>query len=88
MADSTRDMIRGFGGAVRARRDAASLTLAALAARVGTHVSALSKVERSQRAPSLRLAVAIAGALGVTVDVLIQDSAGRENNPNKSAGAT
>jgi transcriptional regulator with XRE-family HTH domain len=75
VADSTRDMIPGFGAAVRKRREDAALSLEALAERVGTHFTAISKIERSQRAPSLSLAVRIAGALGVTVDVLLQDAA-------------
>lgn len=73
--DSTRDMIPGFGPAVRARRDAAGLSLAQLAEKCGTHFTSISKIECGQRAPSLRVAAAIASALGVTVDVLLQDAA-------------
>jgi len=46
------------------------LSLAALAAASGTHFTTISKLERNQRAPSLRLAAALAEALGVTIDVL------------------
>lgn len=74
-ADSTRDMIPGFGAAVRSRREQAGLTLQQFAEKVGTHFTAISKVERGQRAPSLRLAVDIANALNVTMDVLLQDAA-------------
>lgn len=74
-ADSTRDKIEGFGAALRARRDAAGLSLAQLAEKAGTHLSAISKLERGQRAPSLRLAADLASALGVTVDVLLLDAA-------------
>lgn len=73
--DSTRDLIPGFGAAVRARREALKLSLEQLAQRAGTHFTSISKVERSQRAPSLRLAVDLASALGVTVDVLLMDAA-------------
>lgn len=68
-------MIPGFGAAVRARREAAKLTLNDLAERADTHFASVSKIERNQRAPSLRMAVTLASALGVTVDVLIQDAA-------------
>lgn len=72
---STRDMIPGFGPAVRSRREAAGLSLAALGERCGSHFTTISKLENSQRAPSLRLAADIASALGVTVDVLLMDAA-------------
>lgn len=75
MADSTRDLIPGFGAAVRARREAAKLSLVELAVKADTHFASVSKIERNQRAPSLRMAVSLASALGVTVDVLIQDAA-------------
>lgn len=73
--DSTRDVIPGLGAALRARREAAGLSLAALAERSGTHFTAISKVERGQRAPSFRLVVDLASALGVTPDVLLMDAA-------------
>lgn len=73
---STRDMIPGFGAAVRKRREGAQLSLTQLADRAGTHFAALSKIELSQRAPSLNVARKIASALGVTIDVLLQDAAG------------
>lgn len=89
MADSTRDMIPGFGAAVRARREAAKLSLNDLAEKAGTHFTSVSKIERSQRAPSLHLAAALASALGVTVDVLMMDAArcvtSRENNSEKDS---
>ena len=75
MADSTRDMIPGFGAALRARRDAARLSLAALAEKAGTHFTTISKLEGNHRSPSLRLAADLASALGVTVDVLLMDAA-------------
>lgn len=75
MADSTRDMIPGFGAAVRARREAAKLSLVELAEKAGTHFASVSKIERNQRAPSLRVAAALASALGVSLDVLMMDAA-------------
>lgn len=73
--NSTRDGIPGFGAAVRARRVAAGLSLAGLGEKAGTHFTAVSKVERGQRAPSLRLAADLAAALGVTVNDLLADAA-------------
>jgi transcriptional regulator with XRE-family HTH domain len=73
--DSTRDVIPGFGAAVRQRREQSQMSLEAVAVKAGTHFTAISKVERSQRAPSLRLAAGIASALGVSLDVLLMDAA-------------
>lgn len=87
-SDSTRDLIPGFGAAVRRRREQAGLSLEAVAERAKTHFTALSKVERSQRAPSLRLAAGIASALGVTVDVLLMDAARLETAPVAEPAAT
>ncbi len=84
---STRDMVPGFGAAVRARRDAAGLSLNELAAKSGTHFTTVSKIERNQPAPSLLLASKLASALGVTIDVLMQDAArcgGEKEIPKKS----
>ena len=72
---STRDMVPGFGAALKARREAKGLSLEKLAQLAGTHFTSISKLERNQRAPSLRLALDLASALEVTLDVLIQDAA-------------
>lgn len=72
---STRDVVPGFGAAIRSRREAAGLSLAALGERCGSHFTTISKLENNQRTPSLRLAADIASALGVTIDVLMLDAA-------------
>lgn len=74
MADSTRDIIAGFGQALRNRREEAGLTLQALGAKAGVHFTAIWKVEAYTRSPSLRLAACLAEALGLTVDQLLQDA--------------
>jgi len=74
-ANSTRDAIPGLGSAIRARREALGLTLAALGEKIGTGASAIVKVELGQRALSFRLARDIAVALGVTTDALLLDAA-------------
>jgi transcriptional regulator with XRE-family HTH domain len=67
-----RDTIPGLGGAVRLRRQALRLTLAELAGRVGTGVGTVSDIERDRRSPSARLFVALAEALGLSLDELIR----------------
>ncbi len=66
-----RDTVTGFAGRLRALREAAGLTQAQLAQAAGTHQTSVVKLERDERAPSLRLAVALAEALGVSVTKLI-----------------
>jgi len=72
---STRDLVPGFGSALRARREAAGLTQTQLATSAGTDAGTVSKVETSQRSLSLRLALELAKALGVKLDTLIDDAA-------------
>lgn len=76
MADnqSTRDIVPGFGAAVRARRLAAGMTTTDLATTVGTHQSHVSRLELEVRSPSLRMAVDIAEALGVTLQTLLTEA--------------
>lgn len=86
MADSSRDLVPGFGAAVRHRRESMGLSLTAFAERTGTHFTSVSKVERGQRAPSLRLAVELARALDVSIEVLLADAArlAKEENAEQS----
>lgn len=67
---STRDVVPGFGAAVRARRAALGMTLADVAEAAGTRASHVSDVELGRRSVGLRLALAIAAALDATVDEL------------------
>lgn len=60
-----------LGPRIRALRRAQRLTLDALAARSGVSRAMLSKVERAEKSPSLSIAVAIAGGLGVSLSALI-----------------
>lgn len=66
-ANSTRDVVPGFGERVRALRTAAALSAAGLAERAGTHPTTVAKLERGERAPSFALALKIAAGLGVPV---------------------
>jgi len=65
---STRDLVPGFGAAVRTAREKQNMSLGDLANLTDAGISALSKIEREQRAPSLRLGLAIARALGLSLD--------------------
>ena len=66
-----RDTVPGFASRLKTLREAAGLTQTALAELAGTHFTTVAKVEADGRAPSLRLAVALAEALGVTVNDLV-----------------
>ena len=72
---SSRDVVPGFGKAIRARRELAEMTMQELADKAETHQTTVSKIEKEQRAPSLLLAAKLAKALGVGVDVLLKDVA-------------
>jgi putative transcriptional regulator len=80
-----RDTVPGFAAKVKQLRAAAGLTLMELADRAGTHFSTVSKVESEDRAPSLRLAVALADALGVTVNDLVPGH-GKAKGGHKARG--
>jgi transcriptional regulator with XRE-family HTH domain len=69
-----RDTVPGFGARLKALREAAGLTQTALAERAGTHFTTIAKLEADERSASLRLALAIAGALGVGVEDLVPRS--------------
>ena len=66
-----RDIVPGFAARLIALRREAGLTQAQLAARAGANVTTVVKLEREERAPSLRMAVALAEAIGVSVEDMI-----------------
>jgi DNA-binding XRE family transcriptional regulator len=68
---SSRDMVAGFGAAVKARRLELGLTSGELAIRAETAQPSISKLENEARAPSLYLARRIANALECTLDELL-----------------
>lgn len=69
---STRDVVPGFAAAVRARREGLGLSLGDVAEKAGTHPTSLSKLENGVRSPSLRLAMALAGALEWSLDEMAE----------------
>jgi transcriptional regulator with XRE-family HTH domain len=62
------DIVPGFAAAVKRLREAKGWSQMRLAVAAGTHSQTVSNVEREERAPSLRIALALAAALDVTVD--------------------
>jgi transcriptional regulator with XRE-family HTH domain len=59
----------GFGGRLKAIREALGVSQAELAERVGAHVFTVSKLERGLHEPAWPLALALADALGVSVEL-------------------
>ncbi len=88
MADrrSVRDIVPGFGAALRIARELSGLSQADVAVRAGCGFAAVSKVETEARAPSLRLALALADAVGRTVVELVD--AGRSPDPAATLATT
>src|SRR4051794_16346524 len=65
-----RDTVSGFAAALRRLREQKGLTIDTLAEASGIHRDSIAKLEREDRAPSLRIAFQLADALGVKVDDL------------------
>ena len=78
-----RDTVAGFGARVKQLREAAGLTQTALAEKAGTHFTTVAKLEADERSASLRLAVSLAEALGVSVADLVPGHAARRGQSVK-----
>lgn len=65
----------GFGSAVKRRRVLSGLTQEGLARECGLTFGTVNEIENGKRKPQLGTAVAIASALGVTIDALLDESA-------------
>ena len=74
-AKSAAERLPGLGAAIREVRQKNGYGLELVAAAVGVHLSALSKIERGERLPTLPVVVAIAAEFGVTVDSLVARAA-------------
>lgn len=61
-----------LGSAIRRLRTDEKLTIEALASKAGIHWTYLTGVERGQRNPTLKVIVAIAGALEIEVSELMR----------------
>jgi transcriptional regulator with XRE-family HTH domain len=62
-----RDLVPGFAALVKARRDELGLTLYELARLTKLGTTSISCIENERRAPSLRVAMVLARALGLGV---------------------
>lgn len=70
-AATTRDMVPGFGDRVRELRETKGWSQGELAARAGSHFTTVSQIELGKRSASLRLALVLADALGVSITRLV-----------------
>lgn len=66
--------LQALGQLIRTRRQQAELTLRDLAARTNVSNPYLSQVERGLHEPSVRVLKAIAGALNLSADALLQQA--------------
>lgn len=62
-----RDLVEGFAATITAAREGKGWSMAELARQAGLSVNTVSAIEREVRAPSLRVACALAVALGLRV---------------------
>ena len=75
MADSTaRSQLEALGELIRAQRHQAELTLRELAARTNVSNPYLSQIERGLHEPSVRVLKAIATALNMSAESLLQQA--------------
>ncbi|RZT84136.1 putative transcriptional regulator [Pseudonocardia sediminis] len=83
-----RTSARGRRNAVRAARTAAGMTQAELAGHVGVTRQTVVAVEAGDYAPSVYLALAVAGALGGTVEGLFGSEAEVGRTAGNAAGSS
>jgi transcriptional regulator with XRE-family HTH domain len=77
----------GFGGRLRALREARGLSQAELGERAGLNQFSVAKLEQGVREPTWATALALARALGVEVQEFVAEGAGRaEAAPNRPRG--
>lgn len=75
MADPTgRRQLQALGELIRTQRQQAELTLRELAARTNVSNPYLSQIERGLHEPSVRVLKAIAGALNLSAESLLQQA--------------
>lgn len=85
-ANSTRDIVPGFSTGLKAARKQKDWTLRQLAEVSGVHEMTIVKLEGGQRMPSLRVALALARALGLPVEGLIAQPAAEPKMTGKKSG--
>lgn len=67
---------RRFGEQLKSLREKAGLSLNGLAAKAGVDHSQLARLESAERSCTLETAVKIAGALGVSLGILVDEQCG------------
>src|SRR5262245_36506952 len=72
--DTAREQLHGLGEFIRAQRQLAQLSLRELAARTNVSNPYLSQIERGLHEPSVRVLKAIANALNVSAETLLQQA--------------
>lgn len=75
---SSDSILRAFGEALRAKREALSLSQEELAFRSEVHRTYISELERGIKNPSLTTLEKLAVALGTTKTVLVRETERRE----------
>jgi transcriptional regulator with XRE-family HTH domain len=85
-ADRTgRQQLEALGELIRAQRHQAELTLRELAARANVSNPYLSQIERGLHEPSVRVLKAIAGALNLSAESLLQQAGLLEHDGEEAA---
>ena len=83
-----RRQLEALGQLIRSQRHQAELTLRELAARTNVSNPYLSQIERGLHEPSVRVIKAIAGALNLSAESLLQQAGLLEGEPDGPAAPT
>jgi transcriptional regulator with XRE-family HTH domain len=95
--DAAREQLHAMGQFIRAQREMAQLSLRDLAARTNVSNPYLSQIERGLHEPSVRVLKAIAAALNLSAETLLQqaglleedgENGGRRGKPAKPSTET
>ena len=82
---SSREIARRFGGVVRQQRLKAGLSQEEFAHRCNLHRTYIGSIERGEKNVTLHTANKIAGALGVTLSLLISSMEGQSQADDRDA---
>ncbi len=79
-----RGLVPGFAANLKRIREGKGISVEDLATASGIHWDSIYRIEREDRAPSLRVALDLANALGVTIDELCGKGGHREGKGQRS----